>query len=59
MYMRGWIFVKTSEEASYTDENGVTRSAFDNDETVVKGLMEHDMGLAYGAAFSIGNYHTV
>ena len=51
--------VKTSEEASYTDENGVTRSAFDNDETVVKGLMEHDMGLAYGAAFSIGNYHTV
>lgn len=50
--------VKTSEEASYTDENGITRSAFDNDETVVKGLMEHDMGLAYGAAFSVGNYYT-
>ena len=50
--------VKTSEEASYADENGVTRSAFDNDETVVKGMMEHDMGLAYGAAFSVGNYYT-
>lgn len=50
--------VKTSEEASYTDENGDTRSAFDNDETVVKGLMEHDMGLVYGKAFSVGNYYT-
>ena len=50
--------VKTSEEATYLDENGVSQSAFDNDETVVKGLMEHDMGLIYGKAFSYGRFQT-
>lgn len=50
--------MKTSEEASYLDEKGNLQSAFDNDETVVKGLMIHDFGVAYGKAFSIGNYYT-
>lgn len=50
--------VRTSEEASYLDENGTMQSAFDNDETVVKGLMIHDFGVAYGKAFSVGNYQT-
>lgn len=50
--------VKVSEEASYLDENGVTQSAFDNDETVIKGLMIHDFGVAYGKAFSMGTYYT-
>lgn len=50
--------LKTSEEASYADEDGNTRSAFDDDETVVKGQMVHDMCALYGAAFSVGNYYT-
>ena len=50
--------VKTSEEASYLDETGTTQSAFDNDETVVKGLMIHDMGLVYGKAFVYGKFQT-
>lgn len=50
--------VKVSEEASYLDENGVVQSAFDNDETVIKGLMIHDFGVAYGKAFSMGTYYT-
>lgn len=50
--------VKTSEEATYLDESGETQSAFDNDETVVKGLMEHDMGAVYGKAFSYGSFQT-
>lgn len=51
--------VKTSEDASYLDEDGSTQSAFDNDETVIKGLMIHDFGIAYGKAFSVGNYQTI
>lgn len=50
--------VKTSEEASYLDETGTTQSAFDNDETVVKGLMIHDMGLVYGKAFVYAKFQT-
>lgn len=50
--------VKTSEDATYLDENGNSQSAFDNDETVVKGMMIHDFGVAYGKAFTVGNYYT-
>lgn len=50
--------VKTSEDATYLDENGNLQSAFDNDETVVKGMMIHDFGVAYGKAFTVGNYYT-
>lgn len=50
--------VKTSEDATYLDEDGNLQSAFDNDETVIKGLMIHDFGVAYGKAFSMGNYYT-
>lgn len=50
--------IKTSEEASYLDESGNVQSAFDNDETIVKGLMVHDMASVYGAAFSVGTYYT-
>ncbi|WP_125153660.1 phage major capsid protein [Clostridium rectalis] len=51
--------VKTSEDASYYDEEGNLQSAFDNDETVIKGLMIHDFGVAYGKAFTIGNFQTI
>lgn len=51
--------VKTSEDASYLDDKGNMQSAFDNDETVIKGLMIHDFGVAYGKAFSHGNYQTI
>lgn len=51
--------VKTSEDASYYDEDGNLQSAFDNDETVIKGLMVHDFGVAYGKAFAIGNFQTI
>lgn len=51
--------IKTSEDATYLDENGETQSAFDNDETVVKALVIHDFGVAYGQAFSVGNYQTI
>ncbi|SHJ29335.1 phage major capsid protein [Clostridium magnum] len=50
--------VKTSAEATYLDADGNTQSAFDNDETVVKALSLHDMGLIYGKAFTLGNYYT-
>lgn len=51
--------VKTSEDASYYDEDGNLQSAFDNDETVIKGLMIHDFGVAYGKAFTVGNFQTI
>lgn len=50
--------IQTSKEASYLDENGNTRNAFDDDETVVKAMMVHDMAVLYGKAFSVGNYYT-
>lgn len=50
--------LQTSKEASYLDEKGNTISAFDDDETVVKAMMSHDMCALYGAAFSVGTYYT-
>ena len=50
--------IKTSEDSGYLDENGNTQQSGDNDETVVRGLMIHDMALTYGKAFSVGNYYT-
>lgn len=46
--------VRESEDASYLDENGVTQSAFDNDETVVRALMICDMGAVHPKAFVYG-----
>lgn len=50
--------LQTSLEASYLDVNGVTQSSFDNDETVIRGIMVHDMGIIYGQAFSYGKWQT-
>lgn len=50
--------IKTSDDSTYLDEDGNQVSSGDTDETVVRGLMIHDMALTYGKAFSVGNYYT-
>jgi HK97 family phage major capsid protein len=52
------VEIKTSEDATYLDEHGNTRNAFDNDEQLVRALTILDMGAVYGSAFSVGTYYT-
>lgn len=46
------VTIASSTEASYV-EDGVTRSAFQNDETLIRIIEEHDTGLRYDAAFAM------
>lgn len=39
------LTVDVSKDASYTDEAGVTRSAFQNDITLMRAIAEHDMAV--------------
>lgn len=45
--------VATTTEGSYTDANGVSQNAFDRDETVVRMITEHDLGVDYDKAIAI------
>jgi HK97 family phage major capsid protein len=46
------VTIASSDTAAY-DDAGVIRSAFSNDETVVRLIAEHDTGTRYAAAFSM------
>lgn len=46
------LTIATSTEASYV-EDGVTRSAFQNDETLIRVIEEHDTALRYDTAFAM------
>lgn len=46
------VTIASSTEASYV-EDGVTRSAFQNDETLIRIIEEHDTALRYDAAFAM------
>ena len=46
------VTLAASDSAAY-DDNGVMRSAFSNDETVIRLIEEHDTQLRYDAAFAV------
>jgi HK97 family phage major capsid protein len=46
------LIIDASREASYV-EGSVTRSAFQNDETIVRALLLHDFGSRYDEAISV------
>lgn len=46
------VTIATSTEASYV-EDGVTRSAFQNDETLIRIIEEHDTSLRHDSAFAM------
>jgi HK97 family phage major capsid protein len=46
------LIIDASREASYV-EGSVTRSAFQNDETIVRAIMLHDFGSRYDEAISV------
>ncbi|THG40436.1 phage major capsid protein [Sphingomonas olei] len=46
------VTIAASDEAAY-DDGGVIRSAFSNDETVIRLIAEHDTGTRYSAAFAM------
>ncbi len=46
------VTLAASTEAAY-DDNGTMRSAFSNDETVIRLIQEHDTQLRYDAAFAM------
>lgn len=45
--------IAVSTEASYVDNQGVTRSAFQNDETLIRVIEEVDLGTRYDSAISV------
>lgn len=49
----------TSKDATYADEDGNMVSAWDNDQTVIKGLMIHDMAASHGGVFSVYTFNTI
>lgn len=51
--------MKVFDQASYKDENGVTQSASDNDQTVFQGLMIHDMAASHGEVFAVHTFNTI
>jgi len=46
------VTIASSDEAAY-DDNGTIRSAFSNDETVIRLIAEHDTGSRYPVAFAM------
>jgi len=50
--------LSASTEAAYTDENNNIVSAFTNDQTVIKILSKHDMGVRHAPAFLVYSYYT-
>ena len=46
------VTIASSDTAAY-DDNGTIRSAFSNDETVIRLIEEHDTGTRYAAAFAM------
>ncbi|MEG8025052.1 phage major capsid protein [Sphingomonas aurantiaca] len=46
------VTIASSDTAAYDDE-GVIRSAFSNDETVIRLIAEHDTGTRYAVAFAM------
>ena len=42
-----------SRETTYSDANGVTQSAFQNDETVIRAIAEHDFLMRHDEAISV------
>jgi HK97 family phage major capsid protein len=46
------VTIASSDTAAY-DDNGTIRSAFSNDETVVRLIAEHDTGTRYAVAFAM------
>lgn len=46
------VTLAASTEAAY-DDNGTMRSAFSNDETVIRLIEEHDTGVRYDVAFAV------
>lgn len=46
------VTIAASDEAAY-DDGGVIRSAFSNDETVIRLIAEHDTGTRYNVAFAM------
>ena len=47
------IEVAMSTEAAYVDAAGTMRAAFSRDETVMRGIVQHDIGLRHLAALAI------
>lgn len=42
-----------SREGTYVDENGLTRSAFQNDETLIRAIAEHDHQMRHDSAVAV------
>lgn len=51
--------VGMSDVATYADEKGNDVSAFDNDQTVMKAMMIHDMAASHGEVFAKYSFYTV
>ena len=49
----GGIELKISDEASYSNSSGTQTSAFDNDQTVIRAIMRHDMVVRYDRAIAV------
>lgn len=49
------ITVATSTEAAYVDQGGVTRSAFQDDKTLMRAIAEHDMAPRHDEAIAMLN----
>ncbi len=47
------INIAMSSEAAYRDENGDLQSAFSRDETLMRMIMQHDIGLRHLAALAV------
>ncbi len=45
-----------SREGTYVDMAGVTQSAFSNDETLIRGIMEHDFQMRHPASIAIAQF---
>lgn len=45
--------VATSTEAAYVDAQGTMRAAFSRDETIMRGIVQHDIGLRHLAAVCV------
>jgi len=47
------LTIAASDVASYVDTDGVTRSAFQNDETLIRVIEHHDTGVRYDQAIAV------
>ncbi len=48
--------IAVSREGSYIDSRGAQQSAFSNDETIIRGIMEHDFQMRHPAAIAVAQF---